>query len=138
MNVDQCVLINLPKIADPRGSLTFIEGNRHIPFAIKRVFYLYDVPSGETRGGHAHRTLHQLLLCLAGSFDVLLDDGVAKSEIRLDRPWQALHIPPMIWDTEVNFAPGSVCLVLASDDYLEPDYYRNYDEFLAAAEAARG
>ena len=135
MNVDQCVLINLPKITDPRGSLTFIEGNRHIPFAIKRVFYLYDVPSGETRGGHAHRTLHQLLICLAGSFDVLLDDGVAKSEIRLDRPWQALHVPPMIWDTEVNFAPGSVCLVLASDDYLEPDYYRDYDQFLAAARA---
>lgn len=137
MHVDQCVLIELPKIADPRGNLTFIEGCRHIPFPIKRVFYLYGVPEGETRGGHAHRTLHQLLVCLAGSFDVLLDDGVRKSEVRLNVPWQALHVPPMIWDTEVNFAPGSVCLVLASDDYVESDYYRDYGEFLAAAAEAR-
>lgn len=127
-----CSLIDLPKISDPRGNLTFIEGGNHIPFNIKRVFYLYDVPTGEDRGAHAHKTLHQFLVCLAGSFDVSLDDGTNKKLVHLNRPWKGLHIPPMTWASEVNFDPGSVCLVLASDKYDEDDYYRDYDQFIAA------
>jgi len=128
--LDHCKIIQLPKITDPRGNLTFIEGNKHVPFDIKRVFYLYDVPTGEDRGAHAHRKLHQFLICLAGSFDVELNDGVNKKSEHLNRPWKGLHIPPMIWASEVNFDPGSVCLVLASELYNAADYYRDYDEFL--------
>lgn len=131
--VDSCVLIDLPKIADPRGNLTFIEGNQHVPFDVRRVFYLYDVPTGSDRGAHAHRSLHQFLVCLSGSFDVALDDGRDRRTVHLNRPWNGLHVPPMIWASEVNFDPGSVCLVLASDRYDEADYIRDYDAFLAAA-----
>ena len=133
MGVKDCTLIELPKINDPRGNLTFLEGGRHVPFEIKRVFYLYDVPTGEDRGAHAHKELHQFLICLAGSFDVSLDDGKEKKIVHLNRPWKGLHIPPMIWASEINFDPGSVCLVLSSDYYSEADYYREYEEFLAAA-----
>jgi dTDP-4-dehydrorhamnose 3,5-epimerase-like enzyme len=132
-HVKQCRIIDLPKITDPRGNLSFIEGGRHIPFEIKRVFYLYDVPTGEDRGAHAHKKLHQFLICLSGSFDVLLDDGYEKQSVHLNRPWKGLHIPPMIWASEVNFDPGSVCLVLASDLYDESDYIRDYQEFLRLA-----
>ena len=132
-SLEKCKTIDLPKISDPRGNLTFIEGNKHVPFDIKRVFYLYDVPTGEDRGAHAHRKLHQFLICLSGSFDVELDDGVGKKREHLNRPWKGLHIPPMIWASEVNFDPGSVCLVLASELYNAADYYRDYDEFLADA-----
>jgi hypothetical protein len=132
MGLESCKIIELPKIVDPRGNLTFIEGNNHIPFDIKRVFYLYDVPTGEDRGAHAHKELHQFLICLSGSFDVNLDDGDSKKIIHLNRPWIGLHIPPMIWAAEVNFDPGSVCLVMASDLFNESDYFRNYDEFLFA------
>jgi hypothetical protein len=104
-----------------------------VPFEIKRVFYLYDVPTGENRGAHAHKTLHQFLICLAGSFDVQIDDGTQHETIHLNRPWKGLHIPPMIWASEVNFDPGSVCLVLASEVYDESDYIRDYAEFLAKA-----
>lgn len=133
MGVEECKLIELPKIKDPRGNLTFLEGERHVPFEIKRVFYLYDVPTGEDRGAHAHKELHQFLICLAGSFDVSLDDGKEKRIVHLNRPWKGLHIPPMIWASEINFDPGSVCLVLSSDYYSEADYYREYEEFLAAS-----
>lgn len=129
--VDDCKLIALPRIDDPRGKLTFIEGARHLPFEIRRVFYLYDVPTEESRGAHAHRELHQFLICLSGSFDVALDDGDRKTTVHLNRPWQGLHIPPMIWAAEVNFDPGTVCLVLASDSYVEADYIRDYDAYLA-------
>ncbi|WP_248742839.1 MULTISPECIES: sugar 3,4-ketoisomerase [unclassified Pseudomonas] len=132
MPLSDCKIINLPKITDPRGNLTFLEGGQHIPFDIKRVFYLYDIPTGEGRGAHAHKELHQLLICLSGSFDVTLDDGVEKKTIHLNRPWHGLHIPPMIWAAELNFDPGSVCLVLVSMAFDESDYYRDYDEFLAA------
>lgn len=115
-----------------RGSLTFVESDNQLPFAIQRVFYLYDVPTGEGRGAHAHKTLHQFLICLSGSFDVLLDDGTAQTAVHLNRPWQGLHIPPMIWAAERNFDPGSLCLVLASASYDEADYLRDYDQFLAA------
>lgn len=132
MSIEQCRVIELPKISDPRGNLTFIEGDRHVPFEIKRVFYLYDVPTGEDRGAHAHKELHQFLVCLAGSFDVSIDDGIVSKTVHLNRPWKGLHIPPMIWASEVNFDPGSVCLVLASAPYMESDYYRDYEQYLIA------
>lgn len=132
MSIENCKIIDLPKIHDPRGNLTFIEGGNHITFDIKRIFYLYDVPTGENRGAHAHKTLHQFLVCLSGSFDVSLDDGKNEKIIHLNRPWKGLHIPPMIWASEINFDPGSVCLVLASDKYDEKDYYRDYNEYLGA------
>ena len=132
-----CRIIKLPKITDPRGNLTFIEGNRHIPFEIKRVFYLYDVPTGESRGAHAHKTLEQCLICLSGSFDVILDDGFEKKLVRLSCPWECLYIPPMVWATEVNFDPGSICLVLASKRYDETDYYRNYNDFIKAVRGGK-
>jgi hypothetical protein len=128
--IDDCRLVSLPKIRDPRGNLTFIEGNNHIPFEIKRVFYLYDVPTEEGRGAHAHHSLHQFLICLSGSFDVAVDDGEYQAIIHLNRPWKGLHIPPMIWAAEVNFDPGSVCLVLVSDKYDETDYIRDYERFI--------
>jgi hypothetical protein len=130
--LDQISMIDLPKINDPRGNLTFIEGNRHIPFEIKRVFYIYDIPTAQDRGSHAHRTLHQFLVCLSGSFNVNLDDGYEKKVIRLNKPWQGLYVPPMIWASETNFDHGSICMVLASDVYNEADYYRDYEQFLAA------
>lgn len=132
MNIDLCKVLELPKISDPRGNLTFIESNSHIPFEIKRVFYLYDIPTAESRGAHAHKTLHQFLICLAGSFDVSLNDGLNKKIVHLNRPWLGLHIPPMIWASEINFDPGSICLVLTSDSYHEDDYYRDYEEFMKA------
>ena len=130
MSIFDCTIIELPRINDPRGNLTFIEEEQHIPFAIKRVFYLYDVPTEAGRGAHAHKTLHQFLVCLSGSFDVELDDGHNQTTVHLNRPWKGLHIPPLIWAAEVNFDPGSLCLVLASDSYDEDDYYRDYAEFL--------
>jgi len=133
LNIDDCKIIELPKVCNPSGNLTFIEGKDGcLPFNIKRVFYLNDVPAGESRGAHAHRELHQFLVCLSGSFDVSLDDGTTQSKVHLNRPWKGLHIPPMIWAAEVDFSPGSVCLVLASDFYIEEDYFRDYGEFLKA------
>ena len=132
MHINDCKLVELPKIVDARGNLTFIEGNNHIPFDVKRVFYLYDVPTAADRGAHAHKELHQFLVCLSGSFDVSIDDGSTKDIIHLNRPWKGLHIPPMIWASEINFDPGSICLVLASALYDENDYYRDYSLFLAA------
>ena len=130
--VSDCVLIEFPKVPDPRGSLTFIEGARHVPFDIRRIFYLYDVPTAESRGAHAHRTLEQVLICLAGSVDASLDDGSEQRTVHLNRPWLGLYIPPMIWAAETNFDPGSVCLVLTSAYYDESDYHRDYEAFLAA------
>jgi hypothetical protein len=132
MTIENLRTVDLPKISDPRGNLTFIEGNRHVPFDIKRVFYLYDVPTGADRGAHAHKELHQFLICLSGSFDVMLDDGTRRKTLHLNRPWQGLHIPPMIWAAEINFDPGSVCLILASALFDEADYYRDYSEFTVA------
>ena len=130
MSLDICNLVQLPKISDPRGNLTFIENSTHIPFEVKRVFYIYDVPTATSRGGHAHRELHQFIVCLSGSLDVLLDDGISHKTIHLNRPWEGLHIPPMIWASEQNFDTGSIYMVLASAPYDEADYYRNYDEFI--------
>jgi dTDP-4-dehydrorhamnose 3,5-epimerase-like enzyme len=127
--IDQCKIIKLPKITDPRGNLTFIESQNQIPFHIQRVYYLYDVPGGAERGGHAHKELHQLIVAISGSFDVILDDGCEKKKIHLNRPYEALYVCPMIWRELNNFSSGSVCLVLASNQYTEDDYYRDYNEF---------
>jgi hypothetical protein len=125
-----CRLIDLPKINDPRGNLTFIESERHIPFSIKRVFYLYDVPGGAERAGHALKTCHQFLIAMSGSFDVIIYDGREKQRIHLNRSYYGLHIPPMIWREIDNFSSGSVCLALASEEYDPNQYLRDYNEFL--------
>jgi dTDP-4-dehydrorhamnose 3,5-epimerase-like enzyme len=129
--IDSCTLLELPKINDARGNLTFIEELRHVPFDIQRVFYLYDVPTGADRGAHAHREHHQFLICLSGSFDVEVDDGTSRRTFHLNRPWKGLHVPPMIWAAEKNFDPGSVCLVLSSHLFEEADYIRDYDDYLS-------
>jgi hypothetical protein len=130
MNIESCKIIELPKIQDPRGNLTFVEGNRHIPFEIKRVFYLYDVPGGETR-----ETCYQLVSAVMGSFDVVLDDGHTRRTFQLNRAYQAILIPPAIWRELENFSSGAVCLVLASEGYSEDAYYREYQEYLKAVGA---
>ncbi|MEI6323521.1 MAG: FdtA/QdtA family cupin domain-containing protein [bacterium] len=127
--IDNCKLIDLPKIGEPRGNLTFVEGGRHVPFDIKRVYYLYDVPGGAERGGHAHKGLHQLIVAMSGSFDIVLDDGQSKKRFHLARSYYGLYVCPMIWREMDNFSSGAVCLVLASNLYDESDYYRDYEEF---------
>src|SRR6478672_10813445 len=109
-----CRMIEFPRIQDPRGNLTFMEGGRHIPFAIKRVYYLYDVPGGAARAGHAHKELEQILIAMSGSFDVTVDDGVVRRKVHLARSYYGLYIPPMIWREIDNFSSGSVCLAFAS------------------------
>jgi hypothetical protein len=132
MLIEKCKIVDLPKISDPRGNLTFVEGNSHIPFDIQRVYYLYDVPGGSERGGHAHKDLSQLIIAMSGSFDVVIDDGHAKKRYQLNRSYYGLYICPMIWRELDNFSSGSVCMVLASNLYDESDYYRDYSEYLAA------
>lgn len=132
MDIASCRVIQLPKISDPRGNLTFIEEKRHVPFRIKRVYYVYDVPAGSERGGHAHKMLHEFIIAVSGSFEVVLDDGARRATYRLDRPFFGLYICPMIWRELENFSAGAVCLVLASNFYDESDYYRDYEEFLRA------
>ena len=131
--LDSCRIIDLPKISDPRGNLTFIEGGHHIPFDIKRAYYLYDVPGGAERGGHAHKDLHQLIIAISGAFDIVLDDGREKKRIHLNRSYFGLYVCPMIWREMDNFSSGAVCLVLASNFYDESDYYRDYGDYLIAA-----
>ncbi len=132
MKVDLCHMIDLPKIADPRGNLTFIEGGHHVPFDIARVYYLYDVPGGAERGGHAHRALSQLIVAMSGSFDVVLNDGTKTRRIHLNRSYNGLYICPMIWRELDNFSSGAVCMVLASNRYDEADYFRDYSEYQQA------
>jgi len=132
MSISHCKIIELPKIADPRGNLTFIEGNQHIPFDIRRVYYLYDVPGGAERGGHAHKALSQLIIAMSGSFDVILDEGGEKKRFHLNRSYQGLYVCPMMWRELDNFSSGSVCMVLASNLYEESDYYRDYNDYLTA------
>lgn len=130
--VDACRIVEFPRIHDPRGNLTFVEGGRHIPFAINRVYYLYDVPGGAERGGHAHKNLQQIIIAMSGSFEVVLDDGRSRRSVQLNRSYFGLHIRPMIWREIVNFSSGAVCTVLASEVYDEADYLRDYPAFLAA------
>jgi len=137
MNLNNYKLIDLPKIADTRGNLTFVEGGRHVPFYIKRIFYLYGVPGGADRAGHALKICHQFLIAMSGSFDVVLDDGRDKARFHLNRSFYGLYIPRMIWRELDNFSSGSVCLVLASEYYDEDDYYRDYNAYLAALEAKK-
>ena len=129
-SVYNCGIVHLPKVHNPAGNITVIENYIHAPFDIDRVYYLYDVPGGADRGGHAHKELQQFVVAVSGAFDVLLDDGVNKKVIHLDRPFIGLHIVPGIWRELLNFSSGSVCLVMASHKYDEKDYIRNYDEFL--------
>jgi dTDP-4-dehydrorhamnose 3,5-epimerase-like enzyme len=126
-------IIDLPKIVDPRGNLSFIEGSRHVPFEIRRVYYLYDIPGGESRGGHAHRELSQLLIAVSGSFTVVLDNGLGRRKCTLNRPDRGLLITPGVWRELEDFSSGAVCLVLASHPYDEGDYIRDYDLFLKTA-----
>ena len=133
--IDLCRLIELPRVPDARGNLTFIEGGRHIDFDIQRVYYLYDVPGGSERGGHAHKALRQLIIAMSGSFDVHLDDGLHKRTVHLNRSYVGLYVCPMIWRELDNFSSGSVCMVLASNRYDESDYFRQYDEFLRSAQS---
>ena len=128
--LSDCRTIDLPRINDPRGNLTFVEGGRHIPFDIGRVYYLYDVPGGAERGGHAHKALHQLIIAMSGSFDIHLDDGHEKKTIHMNRSYYGLYVCPMIWREIDNFSSGAVCMVLASERYDELDYYREYAEFI--------
>src|SRR5947209_1236656 len=123
MNIEKCRIIELPRITDPRGNLTFIETGRHIPFDIRRVYYLYDVPGGGERGGHAHKELQQLIVAMSGSFEVVLDDGGRQERFHLNRSYYGLYVCPMIWRALDNFSSGSVCMVLASNLYDEADYF---------------
>ncbi|CAM3365648.1 TDP-4-oxo-6-deoxy-alpha-D-glucose-3, 4-oxoisomerase [Bordetella sputigena] len=123
-------IIDLPKITDPRGNLTFVEGMNHLPFDVKRVYYLYDVPAGEERAGHAHYQLQQLLIAVAGSFDLVLDNGYERRTINCNRPYQGVLMKSLVWRELTNFSSGAVCLVLASMRYEESDYIRNYQDFL--------
>jgi len=134
-SIEDCKIIQLPKISDPRGNLSFIEGGQHIPFDIKRVYYLYDVPGGSDRGSHAHKNLHQFIVAMSGSFDVVLDDGKEKKRFHLNRSYYGLYVCPMMWRDLDNFSSGAVCMVLASAHYDAADYIRNYDEFITVVHA---
>ncbi|WP_312351320.1 FdtA/QdtA family cupin domain-containing protein [Empedobacter sp.] len=130
LSVFDCSVIDLGKISFDEGNLTVIENNSTFPFDVKRVFYLYDIAGGESRGAHAHIECHQFLIAASGSFEVSLDDGNYKRQVLLNRPNIGLHIPPGIWASEINFSSGAICLVMASHQYNEEDYLRNYEEFL--------
>jgi hypothetical protein len=130
VTVFECNLIYLNQNGDRNGRITAINNSIELPFDIKRIFYLYDIPGGESRGAHAHKECHQFLVAPSGSFEVLLDDGKSKRQVLLNRPDLGLHIPPGIWASEINFSSGSICLVLASHEFDEGDYIRKYDQFL--------
>ena len=128
--VYDCSVIELPKIETECGNMTPVHPQINVPFDIKRVFYSYDIPGGEARGAHAHKECHQFLIAASGAYEVLLDDGVNKRTVLLNRPFYGLHIPPGIWASEQAFSSGSICLVLASHGYIEEDYIRNYEDYL--------
>ena len=129
--VYDCSVVELGKIENNQGNLTVVQSKQNVPFDIKRVFYLYDIPGGEARGAHAHKQCHQFLVAVSGCFDVALDDGVNQRVVTLNRPFYGLHIPPGIWAAEQEFSSGSVCLVLASETFNEEDYIRDYEQFKA-------
>jgi dTDP-4-dehydrorhamnose 3,5-epimerase-like enzyme len=128
--VYDCTVVDLPQVHNDAGNITAVENNKNIPFEIKRIYYLYDIPGGEGRGAHAHKKLQQFIIAASGSFDVVLDDGNAKRVITLNHPNRALHIVPGIWRELRNFSSGAICLVLASEVYDEGDYLRNYKNFI--------
>ncbi len=128
----KCRVIQFPRVTDHRGNLTFVESSRHVPFEIRRVYYVYDVPGGAARAGHAHKALEQVIVAMSGSFDVTVDDGAHRERFSLNRSYNGLYVPPMIWREIDNFSSGSVCLSLASEFYEESDYYREYEGFLRA------
>lgn len=128
--IDACSIINLPKIQDPRGNLSFLEGNTHIPFTITRAYWIYDVPGGEMRGGHAYTDLKECIIALSGSFDVVINDGKNSKTISLNRSYYGLYVPPMIWRSIENFSTNALCLILSSEPYSEKLYIRSYDEYL--------
>ena len=136
MAVDDVQLLEFRKVANPKGNLTAIEGGQDVPFEIQRVFYLYDVPGGEARGGHAHRALEQVIIAASGSFDIVVEDGAATKTFFLNRSYFGLYVPPMTWAHLENFSSGSVGLVLASAHYDEADYYRDRDEYLRVVRAS--
>lgn len=129
LSVFDCSLIYLPQIGDRNGHITMVNNGFEIPFDVKRVFYLYDIPGGESRGAHAHKSCHQFLCAASGAFEVLLDDGKVQRQVMLNRPNMGLHIPPGIWASEINFSSGSICLVLTSHPYSEADYIRDYGDY---------
>lgn len=133
--LDQCRTIQLPRVPDARGSLSFFEGGRHVPFRIARAYWIYDVPGGEMREGHAYRCLEEFIVALSGSFDVELDDGAARRTVSLSRSYWGLYVPPLVWRQLVNFSTNAVCLVAASAAYDEGDYLRDYAEFATLARA---
>lgn len=129
-SVYDCSVIELPKIQNRSGNITPVYGEINVPFDIRRVFYSYDIPGGESRGAHAHKDCHQFIVAASGSFEVALDDGIVKRTVLLNRPFYGLHVPPGIWASEQGFSSGAICLVLASDKYDAGDYIRDYDEFI--------
>lgn len=133
MDFSKPCMINIPIVHDQRGNLSVVEGGEQIPFDIKRLYYLYDVPGGASRGGHAHRKLEQLVIAASGSFDVILDDGKTRTKYTLNRSYHGLFIPTMTWRTIENFSSGAVCMVLASEHYDASDYIYEYDDFLKEA-----
>jgi hypothetical protein len=135
MKLANCKLVELPTFTDGRGNLTVIEGDDRLPFDIRRIYYLYEVPDGQVRGAHAHKELRQLLIAMSGSLDIVLDDGTDRRRFTLDRPDRGLLVGSMIWRSLENFSDGAVCCVLASTPYLDSDYIRNYDEFVAMVRA---
>lgn len=136
--VDDCRLIPLPRIKRRQGNITVVESTTHVPFEIARVYYLYDIPGGIARGGHGHRRLEQVMVAAMGSFDVVFDDGERKRTMTLNRAYNGIYIPRMIWRELLNFSSGAVCLVMASLTYDESDYFRDYEEFLSVRRNLRG
>ncbi|MGV3581610.1 MAG: sugar 3,4-ketoisomerase [Methylophilus sp.] len=136
MSLEDCRIIELPKIHNPQGNLTFVENDSQVPFDMKRVYYVYDVPGGAERGGHAHKNLHQFIVAMSGSFDITLDDGKDKKKFHLSRSYYGLYVCPMIWREIDNFSSGSVLMCIASEKYDEIDYYRHYEDFMRARWAA--
>ena len=131
MSLSKVKIILLPKIEDARGNLSFLEGNNHIPFKIKRTYWIYDVPGGEKRGGHAYKELYELIIAISGSFDVTIDTGIEIKKFTLNRSYKGVYIPKMVWRSLNNFSTNALCLILASEEYKEDDYIRDYDEFIS-------